>query len=161
MGNSRFERCTFRGGLLAVWLAHQVEFVDCTFSGEIRKSVFFGAPLEGMAAAAARERNEIRGNDFTAAKFTDVGFRFGVDLHAQRLPASSDYFVLDDAARHLDALEDLVDNTWEGEAKDTAKRHIATFRLDVRQGQESLFIRLDSKYPELAALTRDLRRLAT
>ncbi len=84
-----------------------------------------------------------------------------MDLHAQRLPASSDYFVLDDAARHLDALEDLVDNTWEGEAKDTAKRHIATFRLDVRQGQESLFIRLDSKYPELAALTRDLRRLAT
>jgi uncharacterized protein YjbI with pentapeptide repeats len=109
-GFTRFVGCTFRNLRVTQTSPDYLEFVDCTFTGRITGLRLWGAPLSPvdrymslttslarqgrpqpphLEQLMVRDRNEIRGNDFSTARLIKVEFRFGVDLTAQRLPAGA------------------------------------------------------------------------
>ncbi len=94
---TRFERCTFDDANLDGWRSEAAEFVGCRFAGALGAVTFFGRPLAAMVRVMdpARERNEFTDNDFRDADLDSVVFAHGVDLVAQRLPASDRYMRLD------------------------------------------------------------------
>jgi uncharacterized protein YjbI with pentapeptide repeats len=65
-GYARFERCSFRNVHLHGWKCSAVELVDCVFSGVLRESIFNGTVPEEYRVYVKRDRNEFRGNDFSA-----------------------------------------------------------------------------------------------
>jgi uncharacterized protein YjbI with pentapeptide repeats len=86
-GRAKFYRCSFRNIHLDRFLSLAASYVDCVFSGDIRRSVFHGSlPASNMPYGA--RQNEFVGNDFSAAVFVDVDFRGGIDLSKQRMPSS-------------------------------------------------------------------------
>lgn len=85
-GNARFEACSFRDVEIIQFCGHTIEMIDCVVSGVIKQAFFNGAVPDEDIDALGRSRNEFRGNDFSLARFVDVGFRTGIDLSLQKLP---------------------------------------------------------------------------
>lgn len=105
-GLARFERCSFDGAKLDNWNCAMNDFVDCRFSGRLRRVVFSGglhvdpslaegAPPRLKALMAPYPPNEFHGNDFRNADLDEVEFRGGIDLDAQLLPDDPAYVRLD------------------------------------------------------------------
>jgi hypothetical protein len=101
-GFTRYVRCTFRNVELRDWTCFETEFIDCVFTGRLRKCIFNGTPLEDDRAWLGREKNEFRGNDFSGAELIDVAFRTGINLDLQRLPSGPDYLYVPDAAAAIE-----------------------------------------------------------
>lgn len=95
-GRARLERCSFRDVRITEFFCHQVEMVDCVFSGRVKGGWIRGTVEAEHASELGRERNEITGNDFSLLEMIDVGFAGGVDLTAQQLPAGPDYVYVAD-----------------------------------------------------------------
>jgi len=150
LGQARFERCSFRNVDIREMFAHAAEFVDCTFSGVMRGSVFFGRVAGGHRDYLTREINEIRANDFSTMRFIDVGFREGVDLSAQRLPVGDNYLYLEDAARSLGALRQKYLPLPQSRQREAIFKFLKIPEEEVRNGQTSLFLCRDSE-PFLSA----------
>ncbi|MEK7863908.1 MAG: pentapeptide repeat-containing protein [Chloroflexota bacterium] len=94
---TRFERCTFDDADLDGWRSEAAEFLGCRFAGALGAVTFFGRPMgaSGRGAEGARKNNAFTDNDFRDADLDRVVFAHGVDLVAQRLPASDRYVRLD------------------------------------------------------------------
>lgn len=141
--NARFVNCTFRNVDLREWFGWSTELIGCTFSGRLRKAIFSGTVREEMQEYVRRKKNEFLGNDFSAMKLEDVGFRNGIDLSRQKLPAGPEYLYLPDAesaVRHARA--DVI--TWgDLDKRREAMVLINNLEEDIRNGQEQLFLRLD------------------
>ncbi len=139
-GQARFERCSFLNVDITDLFSHAAEFVDCTFSGVLRNSVFFGRVFGNHALYTSRKTNEFRGNDFSAMKFVGVDFRQGVDLALQRLPVGDDYLYLADAEEKLSALR----RTYLQQPPSPRRQAVFEFlrfpEEEVRDGQLSLFL---------------------
>ncbi len=141
-GNARFVGCSFRSASISDFFGLATEFVDCVFTGAIRKAVFYASAPEGPQKFG-RQRNEFHGNDFSGADLVDVAFRGGIDLREQRLPIGSQYIFIDDACRAIAlaksaglVLSDL----------DLRRRVLAVLSIldrTVAGGQEQLLLRLD------------------
>ena len=97
-GLARFVGCTFRNVDIGDWICFAVELVDCTFSGKISNAIFNGTVPARYRKFVGREKNEFKGNDFSAMEFMEVAFRTGIDLTKQRLPSGPEYVYLPDAA---------------------------------------------------------------
>ncbi|MEO8061135.1 MAG: hypothetical protein ABI821_00155 [Pseudomonadota bacterium] len=97
MGQARFERCSFLDVRIGNLFCHSTELVDCKFSGVMRGGAIYGRVVGIDAEFTTRRVNEIRGNDFSAMKLSDVSFRQGVDLSLQKLPVGDGYLHLPDA----------------------------------------------------------------
>jgi len=100
---SRFERCSFDDAQLDGWRPVLAEFVDCRFAGTLTRVTFAGRPpaADRKTLDPPRQRNEFRGNDFRDAELVDTVFVHGIDLAAQRWPASDRYVHLDRFSRRL------------------------------------------------------------
>jgi len=147
-GIARFERCTFDNARLDGWFGSQAEFVDCRFTGHLRRVRFNGTvdPPE-VAEAIGRERNEFTDNDFEAAELTDVEFVGGIDLRAQRLPPGPEYVLIDDLPERLRLAEGVVAEWPAGKERTIALDEVAVLRL-VYRDQPSMFRRRNQTIPE-------------
>jgi len=83
-GQARFEDCEFKGCRFDGLFSHCADWVRCTFHGAMSGCVFYGSAPSGQPCAG--KVNEILGNDFTDVRFTNVGWRRGIDVDAQRWP---------------------------------------------------------------------------
>lgn len=148
LGLARFERCSFLNVEIEGLFAHAAEFVDCSFSGVLRRSVFFGR-LSGVyeqdANALGRGHNEIRGNDFTGMRLIDVDFRRGVDLSAQRLPVGEDCLYLPHAAERLALLRQRYLQCPDLHKRQRVFEFIKDAEREILDGQSDLFLCKDSE----------------
>jgi len=145
-GYARFVDCTFENTVIEHWFCFAVEVIGCTFSGRLAKVVFNGSVPSDKQDVAGREVNQFEGNDFARARLADVGFRTGIDLTRQRLPAGDEYTYLGEAANAVRRAR-IAYNAWDDpEWKEHARGVLAVMEEDVAAGQGQLLIRLDD-YP--------------
>jgi hypothetical protein len=120
----------------------EAEFVDCTFSGKMNKGWFHGTVSdEQMRKALGRDRNEIRGNDFSGMELIDVAFRTGVDLTQQRLPTSPEYVFLLDARASLDEAAELVTRWSDATHSLPVLKNLNSLASGLAGGQAQLLLR--------------------
>ncbi|MCW6005679.1 hypothetical protein K1W54_13985 [Micromonospora sp. CPCC 205371] len=116
--------------------------IDCTFSGRLKKVVFYGR-LGGIYTMESGQRlNEFRGNDFSGADLAQVEFRWGIDLSRQVLPTGSDYVYLPDSAATLARLRLVVDGWPEADRRRRAVMMIEIFEREVTLGQTQALLRV-------------------
>jgi hypothetical protein len=143
-GNARFVHCSFRDVDLQEWMCSTVELVDCTFSGVLRSAIFHGAVPPDRQKVVGRVRNEFSGNDFSACRLVDVGFRSGIDLDAQVLPRGPEYLYLRRAEQAVAATRKRVE-AWDDPSK---RSQVAGFmrllELNVAGGQKQLLLSADT-----------------
>lgn len=140
-GYTRFVRCSFRDVDLRDWFCFTVELIDCIFSGQLRKAFFNGSVPEEKRGNAGRERNEFRGNDFTAMELIDVTFRSGIDLAQQRLPSGPDYLYLPDAAATLQRARAEVMHWGDLDLRQPAFAILNSLEEEQAGGQRQLLLR--------------------
>ena len=152
-GVARFVRCSFRNCTIRDFFGHFVEFVDCVFSGRIRKAVFFGrTPDHHEELGIDRATNAFHGNDFRDCELIDVSFRGGIDLRAQTLPQGPGYLYLMDGAHALARARKCVLGWDDLEDRRIAMAMLRGLEMDVAGGQEQLFISRES----VARIHRDV-----
>jgi len=139
-GLARFESCSFLNVNITRLFSHAAEFVDCVFSGALRDSVIYGRVVEHYREATTRVVNEFSGNDFSAMRFIDVGFRQGVDLSRQRLPSGDDYLYLKDAEPKLSALRNKYLHQPASQRRTEVFQALELLESEVRDGQADLFL---------------------
>jgi uncharacterized protein YjbI with pentapeptide repeats len=141
-GLARFERCSFRNAKLRDWTCGATEFIDCVFSGTLHTTIFYGTIDDMYRPHVNRERNEFRGNDFSAMKLIDVAFRGGIDLSLQRLPKGPVYVYLSDAAAALANARAALEEEWhDPEVHRQAEPIFKSLELEIQWGQRQLLIR--------------------
>jgi hypothetical protein len=140
---SRFVRCSFRDIDANNWVFNRAELIDCTFSGRIRKAIFSGMVPQQFRADTGRDRNEFRGNDFSAMELIDVTFRAGVDLTLQRLPSGPQYIYLPDAGKTIGVARAEAATWPESMDRKTAIHTLNTLADEVKAGQRQMLLRPD------------------
>jgi len=144
-GQARFEKCTFLDVDIRGLFAHSAEFIDCVFSGVLRTSVFFGRVFGNDQKDVPRTVNEFRGNDFSAMKFIDVGFRQGIDLSLQRLPEGDGYLYLRNAGQKLASFRQKYTQQPPSKRRQEVFEFLKRPEEEVRDGQVDLFMCKDSE----------------
>lgn len=146
-GISRFEGCSFERLRLKGWDARACEFVDCRFSGRVDSLVLFGRlqpPYdEPDRVHPWRDRNELRGNDFSRLDLRFPDLRWGVDMASNRWPASPDYLFLDRWPERLMGALAIVSRWPEDEQRERALWWLGLQRKDGRGEQTDMLIRID------------------
>lgn len=143
-GLARFERCSFLDIDLNGFVGHAAEFVDCVFSGKIRRSTFHGRVF-AYEDATTRVVNEFRGNDFSAVEFHDVGFVRGIDLSRQRLPIGDNYVYLPNAAPALATLRQKYLQAPASPLREAVFKILPFAEQEIHDGQTQLFLCKDSE----------------
>lgn len=142
-GFARFERCSFRDVRLENWYCNAVEVVDCVFSGRLKTVVFDGSLPEHKVALMGRTTNEFHGNDFSGARFIDVGFRGGIDLTRQQLPDQADLLLVHDARAAVARVEGAI-NVWDDlDNRARAQGLLRFLHRGIHGGQEQLLLEPD------------------
>jgi uncharacterized protein YjbI with pentapeptide repeats len=161
-GFARFERCSFRGTNIGSWDSDSVELIDCVFSGQIRRAMFWARPVtteqlldsdarfrakHGLAplsdayiAMAHRPINEFHGNDFSGADLVDVNFRAGIDLSRQTLPSGGDYIYLAEALATIHRVRDAIGD-WPDDELSKANSMLKALMREPEEGQTQLLVR--------------------
>lgn len=145
-GLTRFVCCSFRNANLSHWMTRAVELIDCVFSGKLHTAVFSGNVPEELQPFLKRERNEIRGNDFSEMTLTDVGFRNGVDLSLQKLPAGPDYVYLPDAASAFEGAKSVLLGWRNLELRRIALQILKSIEPEIGNGQKQLLLKISDFY---------------
>jgi len=157
-GNARFQRCTFRNAKIQVFRGLDVEFIDCLFSGVIKKGFFNGTPhRDTVAPPISRAQNEFRGNDFSGAKLLDVGFRTGIDLRLQRLPKGDDYIYVEEGKKFVQNLPSLELTEKYGNLFGAIEKIL---RDKVTQGQQQIFLSIKGFPARDRGLLTELKHIA-
>jgi hypothetical protein len=160
-GHSRFEKCSFENVNLKDWWGFSMELVDCTFSGKLTKVIINGTVPPEDAIDLGRTRNEIRGNDFTRAKLSDVGFRTGVDLTLQKFPTGPDYLLLPDAVTATQKARAKVIRWTDLELRQEALFELRMLDESIAEGQHQFWLNIDDyskkARPAIRALFDELR----
>jgi hypothetical protein len=163
-GYASFVDCTFEDTMIDGWFCFAVELVRCTFSGQLRKTVFNGTVPPEKRGIVGRDVNRFDGNDFSRAKLVDVAFRTGIDLSGQQLPSGPDYTYIADAEPVVRRARIAFNALDDPEAKKPLRGFLAVMEDDVAGGQQQLLVRLDD-YPRAsrpairALLTAALNKL--
>jgi hypothetical protein len=144
-GYTRFERCSFRDVDLRDWFCFEVELIECTFSGRLRKAFFNGTvpSYDDYRKIVGRDRNEFRGNDFSEMELIDVAFRTGVDLSQQCLPSGPKYLYLPDAPSSVRRARSEVIGWQDLELRRRAMALMRTLESELEGGQRQLLLRED------------------
>ena len=101
-GNARFENCKFRDVRIYEFLAHDVELVNCVYSGRIDRGFLNRTRHRQGRSFFSRRRNQIVNNDFSGCDLVDFTFRGGVDVTLQKLPSGPKDLYLADASSALE-----------------------------------------------------------
>ncbi|MEX2247856.1 MAG: hypothetical protein WEC75_14365 [Dehalococcoidia bacterium] len=161
-GCARFVRCSFRDVELHEWFCFATEFIDCTFTGRIVRSVFNRTVLKEYRKTFKRLHNEFHGNDFSGADLVDVGFRTGIDLSQQRLPTGPDYLYLPSAETTLAEARAVAAGWQDAEMRRLALQQIDGLKNELEGGQVQLLLRASDAYPiysrEVVDMVFDLLR---
>lgn len=138
-GRATFVGCSFRDVKIHDFFCLKAQFVDCVFTGRLKKVVFDARPRSG-AERLGRDRNEYRGNDFSGAQLVNVSFRGGIDLDQQRLQDGPEYLVIRDARAVLkSALEEV--RAWpEDEEQSRTLTKLEVMASTAARGQRDLFV---------------------
>lgn len=162
VGPARFERCSFERVNIRGLSCDAAEFVECTFSGKLQRAYFNGTPSEEWRGVLHRAKNQFVHNDFSRAALTDVEFRTGIDLTAQKLPSDERLYIY--GARPREALQRLRERfltSKDLEARRQVFSVIGIYEQLVAAGQEQLFICKDSltmfKPEVVVALCEEMR----
>jgi hypothetical protein len=158
-GFARFERCTFRDVHFVELNCLNVEFVDCTFSGAIDKGFFNGAVAANAVVALQRDRNEFRGNDFSAVEPLGADFRTGIDLRQQKLPVGTEYLYAEDGAALLEQLRALPDGSLGVGAEKQRRVLMQMMEMKVARGQRQLFSYIEGFPRDFRPVLRSIREL--
>ena len=145
-GHARLVRCSFKEVDLRDWFCFNVELIDCTFTGQLRKVVFNGKPLPGQRGIVGLRRNEFRGNDFSGAELIDVAFRTGIDLSQQRLPFGPDYRYISDAENSFQRARAEAIGWQDLELRQVVLRWLDSRLEDVKSGQKQMLYRPKDYY---------------
>lgn len=157
-GNVRFDRCTFRGVKIHVFNGMMAEFVDCTISGTIKKGFFNGNPHQNpLIPPPNRKSNEFHGNDFSAAKLLDIGFRTGIDLSQQRLPRGNDYIYVEDGVKFVQNLPTIELTERYGSAFNAIEQ---VMRRSIAGGQRQIFLSIKGFPSKDRPMLTELKRIA-
>lgn len=154
-GNARFERCTFGDVKIHVFNGVNVEFVDCVFTGTIKKGFFNGTPFGDHPIS--RKKNDFRGNDFSDAVLLDVGFRKGIDLSLQRLPTGADYIYVEDGERFVRSLPSKELTEKYGNQFSAIER---VLQMNVSGGQRQIFLSIKGHPARSRPVLVELKRIA-
>lgn len=151
-----FVNCSFRDVRISRWEALYTSLIDCTFTGSLRGCTFFAQVPEEYPPGIERGVNEIRGNDFSGCRMTQVYFDAGVDLSQQRLPSGPDYVLLPDAPAALAALRAEM-NDWVPADRDIGEAFLRLFDRHIRRGQTQIFGRRNeyTRFHEVAGRVVD------
>jgi hypothetical protein len=122
IGDTLFERCSFRGTKLTHWYTHQAEFVNCIFEGRFSWIVFSARP--SPALPAKRPLNRFDGNDFSSAELRMISFLGGIDLSRQRLPEGPEYLVLQDWPARVRHARSVFDTWPRGPDRNKVEREV-------------------------------------
>lgn len=137
-GRASFVRCSFRNVEIKNFKTAEAQFIDCVFSGHLQTAVFTARPAS--REKLDRDRNEFRGNDFSAAVLRDVGFRGGIDLDLQRLPDDHQYLLIRDAHRLLRKAAAEVAKWSETDLREHAEMILDNLAWEAEDGQNDLFV---------------------
>ena len=119
-----------------------MELVDCTFSGKLTKVIINGTVPPEDAIDLGRTRNEIRGNDFTRTKLSDVGFRTGVDLTLQKFADNGPHLIIWHAEEAVSTARKQI-NRWSNlEERQSVMSTLGILETMVAEGQKQLFLDL-------------------
>jgi hypothetical protein len=141
-GIATFENCSFRDVTISELFSNSADFVNCVFSGRLKKGVLHGKrPLE-FRRWWERSRNRIEDNDFSEVEFGDFDFAGGVDLTRQVLPPSPNFKVLWNGAESVRRARERVAGWAEGETKRVALVILDSLDLTVAGGQRHLLFRV-------------------
>ncbi|MEV1289137.1 hypothetical protein [Micromonospora sp. NPDC049679] len=138
-GVARFIRCSFRNVRLRNWRWGAVDLIDCTFSGVLRSSLISGRVPDEHRSAVGRDSTVISGNDFRRLTMPGVEFVGGVDLSRQRMPRSSAYLYLRDAASALSIAETALQGC-PAELRDGVGLRLRRIRNLLDGGQRQVWI---------------------
>jgi Pentapeptide repeats (8 copies) len=140
---ARFVRCEFIDADLFGWSAVAAEFIDCRFTGKLRRCKFWGHPwgewLEPGNLRPPRTVNEFRGNDFSEADLDDVGFVGGIDLDQQILPTGPQYVRLDRAQQRIVRTRQIVASWKADDVRTEAEILLDAYTDDEISAQGELF----------------------
>ena len=139
-GNARFERCSFRRVNLEEFQCKAVEFIDCTFSGSIKKSFFNGALHPQDLIYSLRKTNDFVGNDFSQVSFKDVGFRTGIDLRKQKLPVTGNYVYIEDGEAFIQRMREKYLTEADLTLREQVFLVLKILQFATQGGQQQLFI---------------------
>jgi len=148
-GQSRFERCSFRGTRMEKWFSIAAEFVDCLFEASVRECTFYGRPNRRLEPRLQldRELNEFRGNDFSRAILRDCVFRDGIDLDAQRFPTGPEYVWLRSFRRRIAPTRAALVQRLRGVELERALRYLRMLETTYRDQSDVLLDLRDTKTP--------------
>lgn len=141
VGFARLERCSFEDVRIRDFFATGLELVECVFSGRMERGWLDAGVLEEDAVELGRERNEIRGNDFSRLKFVDFGFAGGVDLTAQKLPAGPEYVYIGDFPAAVRRAREAMLAESDLDLRREAFSFIQLWEMEVRGGQRQQLLR--------------------
>jgi hypothetical protein len=139
-GNTYFESCDFSNVKIEEFLGLEAQFIDCTFSGVLKKCVFQRRIPDADQQLAGRELNEFRGNDFSAAKFHDVDFRAGIDLNEQKLPIDPRYVLIPDGESFLREIREVYLGEKDLKLREKVFTVLRILQYGVDEGQTQLFV---------------------
>lgn len=157
-GRARFERCSFRNTRFEELNCREVEFIDCTFSGVIRRAIFSGTVSPDAVAATGRDRNEFRGNDFRQATLLDVAFRTGIDLNQQKVPEGEEYIYAPDAEEFLTLLRAAPQGVAGADSKKLAVL-VQMIEREIVRGQRQIFYSINGFTREFRGTLTAVRAL--
>jgi hypothetical protein len=140
LGAARLIRCRFVNVELVNWFCLKAEFIDCSFSGRLRKIVFNAALRPVDQAELRRTRNRYENNDFQKCAFRDVAFRGGIGLDPALLPEEPGGIFLPNAAEaYASALKRVEKDKDEGVRKN-AGAFLRVRRDNAVRGQRQDYI---------------------
>ncbi len=154
-GNARFVDCSFERVQISEFLAHDVELINCRFSGVIDKGFLNGRRERSNVGWFERRRNRIVRADFSECELRDFAFRTGIRLQQERLPSGARYVFIDDLRASLEGAKAHVAAWDSAEDRRLGEALIRSMEIDLDDGQhQQLYIVTDSG--QFAAVSRAL-----
>jgi len=138
IGRARFINCSFLDVKLKEFKLIAGDLIGCRFSGQM-ENVQINAKPGKLAYIYGERLNIVRQNDFTGVEFSDVEFRYGVDLAMQQFPQGPDYLIIPDAGNVFLAMERGIESIEDAESRHTLLTIIASMRRATDEGQKDYF----------------------
>ncbi len=138
-GNARFINCSFTDVSIPEFYAHDIELIDCTFSGCLEKGFVNGSRDRKRLRFFDRRRNTITGNDFSGCELRDFSFRTGVDLSKQVLPKGEAYLYLANPTQAISYARIIVADWGDPELRRLAGIVLDVWERELKDGQEQIF----------------------
>ena len=139
IGFARFIDCTFKNVKIKEFFGVQASFINCSFSGEIKKGKFNGKfnDLSGRIYL-----NDIYGNDFSGANLIDVGFD-DVDLFKQEFPDCRRFRIIPDLKDFLSKKREEVKSLEDEKLSQEIIKTISIIEMASEGGNNQHFMDID------------------